>query len=58
MTMDDDGVIITNREIYDKVVEVERTLNKVLRNYVSWKALGMIATILVPAVALAVALWG
>ncbi len=57
MTMDDNGVRITNREIYDKVVDVENTLNRVLRTYVSWKALAGIAALLIPLGGLAVALW-
>ena len=55
--MKDNGVHITNREIYDKVVTVENTLNKVLRTYVSWKALAGIIAILIPVVGLAVAIW-
>lgn len=55
--MSDNGVHITNREIYDKVIDVENTLNRVLRTYVSWKALAGIAAVLIPLGGLAVALW-
>ncbi len=55
--MDNNGVHITNREIYDTVVDVENTLNRMLRTYVSWKALAGVAAVLIPLGGLVVAIW-